>query len=100
MTENIAERRRKAATTLVRTSALASVPTEIYNPDNHCVNLEKVDGWNWSQGELVLVDTLLFILDIGHRAPSLRDIFYKLDNDNRMVVIEVLRYLNGHDSVN
>lgn len=100
MTENIAERRRKAATTLVRTSALAHIENGFYNPDNHTVNLEKIQDWSWSQGESVLVDTLLFILDIGHRAPSLRDIFYKLDNDNRMVVIEVLRYLNGHDSVN
>lgn len=95
----ISERRRKAADNLVRLSALNNVPeaARIYNHDTHQIDLDRVADWTWSSGEEVLVNTLLFCLDIGQNAPSLRDVFYRLDDDNRNVVIETLRILNGHE---
>lgn len=96
---NPTDRRRKAADNLVRLSALNNVPeaARIYNLDTHNIDLEKIQNWTWSTGEEVLVQTLLFCLDIGHHAPTLRDVFYKLDDDNRNVVIETLRILNGYE---
>lgn len=97
----ISERRRRAADNLVRLSALSNVPeaARIYNLDTHNIDLDKVASWTWSSGEEVLVNTLLFCLDIGQNAPTLRDVFYRLDDDNRNVVIETLRILNGHEPV-
>jgi hypothetical protein len=101
MTPTITERRRKAADTLVRLSALANVPEaeRIYNADTHQIDLNRVQDWTWSSGEEVLINTLLFCLDIGQNAPTLRDVFYRLDDHNRNVVIETLRILNGYEPV-
>lgn len=99
MITNLTERRRKAADNLVRLSALNNVPeaARIYDLDTHNIDLDRIHTWTWSSGEEVLVQTLLFCLDLGQHAPTLRDIFYKLDDDNRNVVIETLRILNGYE---
>jgi hypothetical protein len=93
------ETRRRAADHLVRLSALANVPeaARIYNEDTHQIDFDKVSGWTWSKGEEVLVETLLFILDFGTKAPTLREVFYCVDEENRAVVLEAIRILNGYE---
>ncbi|CAB4218095.1 hypothetical protein UFOVP1608_6 [uncultured Caudovirales phage] len=93
------ETRRKAADHLFRLSALATVPesARIYDEDTHQINFDRVRDWRWSSGEEVLVDALLFILDFGPKSPTLRDIFYGVDAENRAVILEAIRILNGYE---
>lgn len=96
------ERRRRAADYLVKLSALSSVPDQfsIYDIDSHTLFKdfrERIQGRGWSSGESVLIDTLLFLMDIGQTAPNLRHVFYGLDSDNRAVVLESIRILNGYE---
>lgn len=81
---------------LIETSALSSHSDLIYkcvNIDNHNIDDEWLDDWNWSSGEKVLINALKVIAR-GHGRCQLDDLF-KLDHDNQAAVILALKIRLG-----
>jgi hypothetical protein len=92
------ERKARAARAIINLSALAGHVhfTKCVDPDGPVVRWDALEDWRWSSGETVLIEVLRVIL-LGHGHATIADL-YRLDEQNRAVVVMALTYLFGHQT--
>jgi hypothetical protein len=84
-------RRQHAAKQLIATSALNGHPhiERCVDLDSSKADLQALDDWCWSSGELVLIELLKVLLN-GHGNVEVEDL-WMLDSQNRQSAILALR---------
>jgi hypothetical protein len=79
-----------ASRTLISTTVLQHNPvvSQAFDIDRREIDLEALEDWRWSSGELVLVD-LLRAFATSYGGPPVEDLL-KLDLEHRQAVLEAL----------
>lgn len=88
--QHLPPERLEAVEHLIAASALCEHPTflDCWNPNTKALDIEGLQDWRWSGGELTLIDTLLVICGYP-RDVQLLDL-WKLDESNRRAVVTAL----------